>query len=316
MVLFAVVMALLLEQVRPLGPHNPVALSLHRWARGVARTVDAGDARHGWLAWLLAVFLPALAVAAVHGLLLRVGGWPLALLWSVAVLYVALGFRQFSHHFTGIRDALEAGDEARARQLLARWKRVDAAALPPGEVVRQVIEYSVLTAHRHVFGPLAWFCLLAVLGLGPAGAVFYRNADFVARYWRRKALAPEQVVSPALRQVAEQARRVIDWLPARMTALGFAITGSFEDAVDAWRQHAARFAERNEGVILAATAGAIGVRLGSASARSSAGGQALDGMPGDAPRSAHFGQAVGLVWRTVALWLLVLVLLTLAHVMG
>jgi adenosylcobinamide-phosphate synthase len=49
------------------------------------------------------------------------------MLWSVAVLYATLGFRQFSHHFTEIRDALEAGDETLARQLLAQWQRVDAA---------------------------------------------------------------------------------------------------------------------------------------------------------------------------------------------
>jgi adenosylcobinamide-phosphate synthase len=31
-----------------------------------------------------------------------------------------------------------------------------------------VIEHSVLAAHRHVFGVCCWFCLLEVLGLGPA----------------------------------------------------------------------------------------------------------------------------------------------------
>ena len=127
--------------------------------------------------------------------------------------------------------------------------------------------------------------------------------------------------------MADAAWYVIDWLPARMTALGFAIVGSFEDAIDAWRQHAARFANGNDGVILAATAGAIGVRLGGASLRPLAvdiegqpvpnpGALAGDGLPGEAARTPHFTQVVGLVWRTVALWLLLLVLLTLAHVLG
>ena len=185
----------------------------------------------------------------------------------------------------------------------------------------------MLAAHRHVFGVLAWFCFMAVLGLGPAGAVFYRNAEYAARYWRRKSEAPDQPSSAALRSVADAAWYVIDWLPARMTALGFAIVGSFEDAIDAWRQHAARFANGNDGVILAATAGAIGVRLGGASLRPLAvdiegqpvpnpGALAGDGLPGEAARTPHFTQVVGLVWRTVALWLLLLVLLTLAHVLG
>ena len=120
-------------------------------------------------------------------------------------------------------------------------------------------------------------------------------------------------------------------LPARTTALAFAIVGSFEDAIDTWRQHAARFADGNDGVILAATSGAIGVRLGGATLKpvavantAAAPGQPAlgpvdlegDALPGDAPTSRHFNQVIGLVWRAVALWLLLLVLLSLAHVLG
>jgi len=328
MAFFAIVVALLLEQVRPLGPGNPAAAGLRHWVKWVGSSVDAGAMHHGWLAWALAVGMPTFVALAVHWLLLWLGGWPLALVWNVLVLYLTLGFRQFSHHFTGIRDALEAGNEDRARELLARWQQVDASRLPRAEIVRHVIEYSVLAAHRHVFGVLAWFCILAMLGLGPAGAVFYRNAEFAARYWRHKAQAADHPASPALRAVADAAWHVIDWLPARMTAVGFAIVGSFEDAIDAWRNYAGRFADSNDGVILAATAGAIGVRLGGASLRPAATGLpaqpagmnesmgSSDGLPGQEPQSAHLAQVVGLVWRMVALWLLLLVLLTLAHVLG
>ena len=330
MAFFAIVLALLLEQVRPLGPRHPAAAGLRRWARTVASNLDAGGAHHAWLAWTLAVLVPALAALGVHLALYRLGGWPLALLWSVAMLYLTLGFRQFSHHFTGIRDALDAGDEDRARALLAEWQQVDAAALPRSEIVRHVIEYSVLAAHRHVFGVLCWYCALAMLGLGPAGAVFYRNAEFAARYWRRKAASSDLPSSPALCQAATRAWQVIDWLPARATALGFAIVGSFEEAIDVWRQHAARFADANDGVVLAATSGAIGVRLGGAALApisavvADASAQAYPrvqaaadaGLPGETPRTPHFAQVVGLLWRMVALWLLLLVLLTLAHVLG
>lgn len=328
MALFAIVIALLVEQVRPLAPGNPAASALHRWVRAVGRSVDAGGLQHGWLAWMLAVGAPAIGATAVHLLLMRLAGWPLALLWSVIVLYLTLGFRQFSHHFTAIRDALAVGDEARARALLARWQQVDASALPRSEIVRHVIEHSVLAAHRHVFGVLAWFCVLAMLGLGPAGAVFYRGAEFARRYWRHKARAADHPASPALCQVTDHAWHAVDWLPVRMTALGFAIVGSFEEAIDSWRNHAMRFADANDGVLLAATAGAIGVRLGGAAlkplapdmlgAASTEPGVAAAGgsLPGELPRSAHFAQVIGLVWRMVALWLLLLVLLTLAHVLG
>ncbi|MCL1960750.1 MAG: cobalamin biosynthesis protein [Desulfovibrionaceae bacterium] len=307
MALFAIVIALLLEQARPLAPGNRVTAGLSAWARAVGRNVDAGGVQHGWLAWALAAALPALAAAGVYGLLGWLGGWPLELAWNVLILYFTLGLRQFSDRFTRIHDALNAGNEDRARKLLARWQQTDAAALPGSEIVRHMIEYSVLTAHRCVFGVLLWFCVLAALGLGPAGAVFYRSAGFALRYWRRRSQAATQPVSPALVQVARQAWRAVDWLPARCTALGFAVVGSFEDAVDAWRNHAARFADPNDGVVLAATAGALGVRLG---------GAAGEGLPGLPPGPAHLTQVIGLLWRMMALWLLLLVLLTLARVMG
>ena len=273
--------------------------------------------------------LPALLAFWVHVALGRLLGWPVAALWSAALLYVTLGFRQFSHHFTDIRDALEAGDEDRAREQLARWRQVDLRDQPRSELVRGVIEHSVLQAHRHVFGVLAWYSILAAVGLGPAGAVLYRSAEFVARYWRRQDVTGQQPVSLAVQAAATEAWRLIDWLPSRITALGFAVVGSFEEAIDSWRHQVSRFPDDNDGVILAATAGAINVRLGDrvpksvtdAFAAGSADPQDVDpvsdaGSPGREPETAHLAQVVGLVWRSVVMWLVLLALLTLARLLG
>jgi adenosylcobinamide-phosphate synthase len=333
---FAILFALLMEQVRPVGRDNPIHTGLRIWARWASRNFDAGQPLHGWLAWGLTVCAPALLALAVHWLLLYFVGWPFAVLWSAVLLYITLGFRQFSHHFTAIRDALLAADEARARELLARWQQVDASELPRSEVVRHVIEYSVLAAHRHVFGVLAWFSVLAALGLGPAGAVFYRCGEFAFRHWRYTGRIVQQPVSPALQRAAAQAWKVMDWVPARITALGFAVVGSFEEAIDSWRNYAQRFPDDNDGVILAATAGAINVRLGGEALKTVAsaptiqadqgdqGDQDLDAMPpgtegttpGREPETAHLSQVVGLVWRSVVMWLVLLALLTLARLLG
>lgn len=327
---FAILFALLIEQVRPLGSGNPIHAGLRNWARWVSGNFDAGKPQHGWIAWTLAVAGPALAVLAVHWLLLTTLGWLAAMLWSVAVLYITLGFRQFSHHFTGIRDALDAGDEARARELLAHWQQVDASELPRSEIVRHVIEYSVLAAHRHVFGVLTCYCLLAALGLGPAGAVLYRMSEFVVRYWKHRSHVQAQPVSEALQSASARAWQVIDWLPARVTALGFAVVGSFEEAIDCWRNHAQRFPNDNDGVILAATSGAVNVRLGGEALRPAFSPNAsqpfradvaeavadTESTPGREAEVGHLRSAVGLVWRSVVLWMVLLALLTLANLLG
>ncbi|WPB55669.1 CobD/CbiB family protein [Xylophilus sp. GOD-11R] len=327
---FAILVALLLEQARPLSSTNPIRGGLRAWALSASRNFDAGRPHHGWVAWTVAVLVPTLFVFGVHALLVWGLGWPFGLLWNVAVLYLTLGFRQFSHHFTNIRDALLDGDEVRARELLARWQQVDASELPRSEVVRHVIEYSVLAAHRHVFGVLACYCILAACGLGPAGAVLYRLTEFASRYWSaRTNRASAHLPSPSLQRAASLAWTVIDWLPARMTALSFAVVGNFEEAIEGWRYHAQRFPNDNDGVILAATAGAVDVRLGGSALRAMGDSGFADlgapdvnegvdspSTPGRPPENSHLAQVVGLVWRSVVVWVGLLALLSFARLLG
>jgi adenosylcobinamide-phosphate synthase len=41
-----------------------------------------------------------------------------------------------------------------------------------------------------------------------------------------------------------------------------------------------------------------------------------ESTPGRAPEQAHLSSVVGLVWRTVVLWMVLLALLTLARLLG
>lgn len=322
----AILIALLLEQARPVGRGNVVHVGLRAWVSWCGQTFDAGKEHHAWLAWTFAVVLPSSGVLLVYWLLASMAGWPFAVLWNIVVLYFSLGFRQFSHHFTEIRDALEAGDEPRARSLLAHWRQMDATGLAKSDVVRQVVEHSVLAAHRHVFGVLAWFSVLAVFGLGPLGAVVYRLSEFVPRYWAREKEARVRPVSGALQAVAFTLWNWIDWVPARVTAVGFAVVGSFEDAIDSWRNYERQGPVTNDGVILASTSGAINIRLATPGPAASRPGP----MPGEAGVSAqpfagsigsdaeigHLRVVVGLVWRTVVMWMVLLALLSLARLLG
>ena len=320
---FAILLALVLEQARPLGPRNPVYLLMAQWTDWVARTLDAGVRHIAWATWSMAVITPAALALVLHALAEWGVGWFMAVLWNVALLYVTLGFRQFSHHFTTIREALDEGNENQARELLAQWQQVQVGEIARSEIVRHVIEYSVIAAHRHVFGVFFWYAVLSVVGLGPVGAVVYRLAEYVSRRWARKAQT-DGGLSTALAQVAQQAWQVLDWLPARATALGFAIVGSFEDAMDGWRHHAQKFPQDNDGVILAATAGAINVQLGGArlGIRAEGDGQDLEetdagaSTPGRPAELGHLASVVGLVWRSVIMWLVLVALLTMANLLG
>lgn len=292
--------------------HNWVHASMRGWVRSVKKSLDAGQHHHGLLVWAMAVALPALIAAGVH-----IALWSysvvLTFVWTVAVLYVTLGFRQFSHHFTDIRGALERGDELAARQALAAWRRVPVEAVPPSDLLRQAIEYSVLAVHRHVLGVLVCFVVFWIMGLGPAGAVLFRLADYMAssnaaRLGRLQ--GPDELMpSESVCTVAARAWQLINHVPARASAIAFAIVGNFEEAVANWRTIGVTSRDANDVVVLAAAAGALNLALvgdvvaeGSTTSRS--------------PELAHLTSLVGLVWRSVVLWMLFLALLTLAHSVG
>jgi len=329
---FAVLFALLAEQLKPLSNLNPIHHALVGWVRWAGRNFDAGDQVHAKVVWGITVVVPA-AVIGLLFVLVNHYSTVLALIFNVAVLYFMLGFRQFSHHFTAIRDAIEQGREDRARELLAQWQSVDASELPRTEILRHVLEYSLLAAHRHVFGVFFWFVALSTLGLGPAGAVLFRMAEFASRYWSYKSQVTGTPTHDRLMGLSQHLFAVLDHVPARLTAFGFAVVGNFEDAVDAWRRHAVLWVRANEGIILSAASGALGVRLGGQVApsvsdeapdvrRTMTQGDSPDvilaegSTQGADPQPAHLRSVVGLIWRSVVLWMLLLALLSLANLIG
>ena len=326
---FSVLFALLIEQLKPLPQGNPVHDGLTAWMRWTARNFDAGKPHHAVIVWVITVIVPALLTFGVHLLIARFS-LLLALVWSVGILYLTLGFRQFSHYFTDIRDALDRGDEMQARRLLTEWRHLDASELPRTELLRHVIEHSLLAAHRHVFGVFFWFVLLSALGLGPAGAVFYRMAEFAGRYWGYRNRTIGEPSNERLMAVSQQLFGAIDHVPARLTAFGFAVVGNFEEAVNGWRRDAGLWKHPNEGILLAAAAGAVGVQLGGNAApgvtpdrsktfdRGVLGdeAQSAGSTPGLPPVQGHLRSIVGLVWRSMVLWMLLLALLSLANLSG
>jgi len=297
----AIIAALVIEQWRPLGQRPAVQGTLAAWAGWLEQSFNGGERHHGVVAWLVAV-LPLVALSlALHYLLYALHPL-LALVFNIAVLYLTLGFRQFSHYFTDIQVAVKSGDVERARVALEHWRGASGVVRPREEVIRLAIEEALLASHRHVFGVLLWYLVLP----GPSGAVLYRLSTYFA--WRWKDLG-------GFGEFAERVFHVLDWPAVRLTAAAFAVVGDFEDAVYCWRTQARTWLDPNAGIVLAAGAGAMGVRLGMPV-------QDVDGMQprpelgvGEPAEGPFLDSTVGLLWRAVVVWVFALVLLTIARLL-
>lgn len=311
MALFSLIAVLLIEQVRPLPYRAVVYTPLARLARLLEERFNAGEHNHGIIAWLVGVGGLAFIAGGTHALLHSFN--PLvAWVWNVLVLYLTMGFRQFSHYFTDIQLALRMEDLPHARELLAEWRGFSADELSSSDIARLSIQEALKASHLHVFGVLVCFMLLP----GPSGAALYRAAAFFAERWGRHG-ADE---SGAFGRFSRQAFSVLDWLPARMTAAGFAVVGNFEAAMYRWKTNAKDASELPLGsgpeIVVAAGYGALGLRMAPSGMDN---GSLADTAPlgaGDEADLDFMQSAVGLVWRALLLWMLLLLLLGLASVVG
>ena len=313
MTFFSILCALLIEQLKPLRADNQVYGGIKTLAMRIEGWFNAGEPKNGRMGWILMMLVLVLPVAIIYWVLQYYGLVFLAFAWNVLVVYLTLGFRHYSHYFTSIQLALNQGDEATARALLAEWTRLDTVGMDAQEIARIAVEKSLITTHRSVFGVFFWFLMPG----GPACAVLYRVSEYLARAWNE----PEHMRNEAFGQFAAKAFYWIDWIPVRLTAVAFAVVGNFEDAIYAWRNFANRWADESRGIILAAGGGAMGVRLGTPqenapqllpadAATVDLSDVEADVLPGEEPSLRALQSTVGLVWRALILWMILLLLLS------
>jgi len=301
MTLFSLVLALLLEQFRPLNAAKVLYPPLEALGDFFESRFNDGQARHGMIAWWLMVLPPVLLVAAIYFALYHAVHPLAAFVFNVVVLYCTIGFRHVSHFFTRIHAALRAQDLPMARRLIGEWRGHLHDQSSSQEIARLALEKGIVGAHRQVLAIIILFVPL----VGPCGAVLYRLSEFYARYWGKSD-------DPDMLEFGSFAYKVffwIDWLPSRITAISFSIVGDFEDAIYCWRTQADKWPEPTEGVLLASGAGALGVRLGQPIHESGEIIERPELGTGDEAEVEYLQSFVGLVRRTLVLYVLVMLMM-------
>lgn len=298
--------ALLLDYFKPLPAHFRTWPWFSRYAHYLEQQFNAGEHRHGLLAWLLAVVPLAMFATMVHVFLNQLNAL-LGLLWSVVVLYLVMGFRYLGANAASIASALRGQELDEARRQLGQWLGRDSSALSAGDVAKLGVEEILRGAYQHLFGVIIWFALF-----GPGGALLYRLSQILGLKWGEL----DEREFGDFGKVAARIFAWMEWLPLRITAISFAIVGDFEDAMYCWRSQAGQWAQRGMGIILASGAGAMGVKLG----ESITGRDGIESRPelglGDEADADYLDSAVSMVWRALVLWLVLLLLLTLARWTG
>ena len=288
-VLAAVTLDVALGEPRRWHPLVGFGALVQRIERGL-NPVGSGDRAQGVLAWCLAV-LPLTLLA---GLLAQIPylGWCV----QVLALYLAIGLRSLAEHAEPIADALDAGDLPRAREQVGRIVSRDTSALDEEGVARAASESMLENGSDAVFAALFWFVVA-----GAPGVVLYRLSNTLDAMWGYRA--------PRFLRFGWAAARLDDllnYLPARLVALTYALCGQTKLALRCWRAQAPTWDSPNAGPVMAAGAGALGLALGGAAVYHDELHQRPPLGEGAAPVAADIRRALQLVQSGVAVWLVLL----------
>jgi ABC-type Fe3+-hydroxamate transport system substrate-binding protein/cobalamin biosynthesis protein CobD/CbiB len=234
MTLIALLIGLIIERL---------ATQIFHWRRmrWLDRIIDKGfslSARvANWPALIPVIVLIvalALPVAAVTIVLVdRLFGFP-HLILAVVVLFFSLGPNDIGEEVNEYCSALEDGDDERIDQT-ARALVENALPDDPLERIRCVEEAVCIQANNRLFAVIFWFVLLGPLG--PLGAWAYRVTDLVRRravFQTGRDESGASLMEP-LRDAAVAVHGWLAWIPARLTAIGYAVAGHFDAALAAWR---------------------------------------------------------------------------------
>lgn len=291
---FMVAAALLLDALlgEPERAHPLVAFG--RLAEGLERHFNGAVARgwrsHGVTAWCLAV-LPLTLLAWLLSLLPGIG-W----LVEVVLLYLAIGLRSLGEHALPIARALWQRDLPEARRRVGYIVSRDTSQLDEEGVARAATESVLENGSDAVFAALFWFIVA-----GAPGVVLYRLSNTLDAMWGYRNERFERFGWAAAR-----IDDVLNYVPARLVALTYALLGRTRRALHCWRTQAPLWDSPNAGPVMAAGAGALGVVLGGAAVYHGEVHARPELGRGQVPDARHIEQALDLVWGGVGVWLLAL----------
>ena len=220
--------------------------------------------------------------------------------WGAALdallLYLAIGWNSLGEHAARVRNALAADNLPVARQRVGLMVSRDTTALDQEGVAKATVESVLENGNDAIFGAIFWFVVA-----GAPGVVMYRLSNTLDAMWGYR---NERYLR--FGWAAARLDDVLNFVPARLTALGYAVAGRFTRALQCWRTQGTTWKSPNAGPVMAAGAGSLGVLIGGPAIYHGVVQMRSPLGEGHAPDACDIDRALRLINRSLVIWLLVL----------
>lgn len=300
--LSVVLLALVLDQMLGELPRLHPLVGFGHWASFLERRFNRGKKTFryglGFCAWICAVIVPVGLACAVE---YAVNAMPLLVTLGVksSVVYLAIGRKSLIAHARAVSTALKFDDLTGARRAVSMIVSRDTRTLNVSGVSKATVETVLENGSDAIFASLFWF----FVG-GLPGVMLHRLANTLDAMWGYR-----NVRFNEFGWAAARIDDVLNFIPARLTALAYTAAGKHVEAIRCWRTQASVWSSPNAGPVMAAGAGALCVQLGGAATYGGVEEMRPSLGCGDDAQSADIERALQLLDRSLVIWLVSCLLL-------
>ncbi len=268
------------QNLRDLEPF----LKYCRGARSWFGESETFDGAYG----VILIFLPILLVVGLLQYFLDDGYWVfLGLVFAAIILLASIGPKDLGAEVQAYLEAIEHDDENAAYEHAVKILDEEAVPVVEAERDRKLIKAILMQANDWLLAVVFWFVLL-----GPLGAVMYRLSYVV------KQCCEKDNDRSDFAHASHVLHGILAWIPSRLTGYAFALAGSFPDAIrnrnSAVNRGEGEWFHNNEQILLGAGLGALQLDHEDA-----------------AFNNQQVKKTLGLIRRTVIVWLTAIAIITL-----
>ena len=192
------------------------------------------DANRSMLQGILAYSLLVLPIV-VAGFCISDALGPVSWIFSVLVIYFAIGFKSLLQHSNQVSEPLGQNDIEFARFRVAMMLSRDTAEMSEAQITSAAIESTLENGCDSTFAVLFWY----LVG-GVPMVLVYRLSNTLDAMWGYRTQRFEY-----FGKCAAKVDDILNYVPARVTAVFYALCGKPRNAINSWRTYAKHLASPN-----------------------------------------------------------------------